>query len=256
MEVPASRENELARVNGAFYEALWSAVKLVEPERFNTWPLVGLLAATSTHRLEIAPGLRPRLPIAGTQFVDISAAALKALANRGGKTTKASILSLPFDDGAFDLIAVLDIIEHVDDDDRALAEVCRVASPGAVVLIATPLHAHRWNAFDSLVGHCRRYEPAALVEKLSRHGLAIEQSAAYGMQPRSSKLLDVATWFLKHRRRKAMWFYNHLFMPIGMQIERRKKLQVRDGLIDVANVDEILLVCRKKNGKIAAQRPT
>ncbi len=246
MEVPVSREIELARVNGAFYEALWSDVKLVEPERFNTWPLVQLLAATTTNRLEIAPGLRPRLPIAGTQFVDISPAALKALAARGGKTTKASILSLPFEDASFDLVAVLDIIEHVDDDDRALAEVCRVASPGAVVLIATPLHPDRWNDFDALVGHCRRYEPAALVEKLSRHGLSIERSAAYGMQPRSSKLLDLAMWFFKHRRRKAMWFYNHLFMPIGMQIERRKKLALCDGLIDVRNVDEILLVCRKK----------
>lgn len=242
----SSRESELAVVNGAFYEALWSDVKLVRPERFNTWPLVQLLAATSTNRLEIAPGLRPRLPIAGTQFVDISPAALKALSSRGGRTTQASILSLPFHDNAFDLIAVLDIIEHVDDDDRALAEISRVAAPAATVLIATPLHPSRWNGFDTLVGHCRRYEPAALCAKLTRHGLAIEQSAAYGMQPRSSKLLDVGMWFFKHRRRKAMWFYNHLFMPIGMQIERRKKLELRDGLIGVEAVDEILLVCRKK----------
>jgi len=244
--VDVSREEELARVNGTFYEQLWSDLRLVGPERFSTWPLMQLLAATSTHRLEIAPGLRPRLPIAGTQFVDISPAALKAIAARGGRTTRASILSLPFHDGAFDLVAVLDIIEHVDDDDRALAEICRVAAPGATVLIATPLHPDRWNGFDTLVGHCRRYEPADLQRKLVRHGLAIERSAAYGMQPRSSKLLDFAMWFFKHRRRKAMWVYNHVVMPIGMQLERRKTLELRDGLIDVDSVDEILLVCRKK----------
>jgi len=134
----------------------------------------------------------------------------------------------------------------VDDDDRALAEICRVAAPGATVLIATPLHPDRWNGFDTLVGHCRRYDPADLQRKLVRHGLAIERSAAYGMQPRSSKLLDFAMWFFKHRRRKAMWVYNHVVMPIGMQLERRKTLELRDGLIDVDSVDEILLVCRKK----------
>ncbi len=241
---PTSRsESELSIANRAFYEQLWSETKLIEPTRFKTWPLVSTLVGGVERRLEIAPGLRPRLPIEGTSFLDISAAALSRLAERGGRVTRGSILSLPYPDASFDLVCALDIVEHVDADDVALAEISRVAAAGAVVLIATPLHPAKWNSFDTYVGHCRRYEPREFLAKLSRHYLAVEQSAGYGMQPRSSRLLDVGIWFLTHRRRKAIWFYNHLIMPLAMRMEN--KLELKPGMIDTDQVEEILLVCRK-----------
>ncbi len=63
---------DVVAVNREFYDALWSDAKLQPPERFNTWPLISGLLAASPARLEIGPGLRPRLPIAGTHFLDIS----------------------------------------------------------------------------------------------------------------------------------------------------------------------------------------
>ena len=59
-----------------FYDPLWTSARLVAPERFNTWPMVRSLIAPGRPRLEVAPGLRPRLPIEGTCFVDISAPAV------------------------------------------------------------------------------------------------------------------------------------------------------------------------------------
>jgi SAM-dependent methyltransferase len=136
LAAPARSERELYEANRAFYEGLWSGTKLVGPERFNTWPLVSELVTSATRRLEVAPGLRPRLPIAGTYFADISTAALSQLSRRGGIASVASVMSLPYDDASFDLVAALDIIEHVEDDGRALAELSRVSAPGAAVLIA------------------------------------------------------------------------------------------------------------------------
>jgi len=240
---PAKSERELFEANLAFYEGLWSGTKLIGPERFNTWPLVCDLVKSATRRLEVAPGLRPRLPIADTYFADISTAALSQLSRRGGHVSLASVMSLPYDDDSFDLVAALDIIEHVDDDSRALTELSRVAAPGAAVLIAVPLHPEKWIAFDDFVGHCRRYTPDELLTKLATHGFTIEQSAGYGMQPKSSKLLDVGMWFLTHRREHALWCYNHLFMPLGLKFE--KKLQLVPGLIDLQSIDEVLLVCRR-----------
>jgi hypothetical protein len=85
----------LLEENRRFYDSLWTGARLVEPNRFNTWPLVGSLLSTSTRRLEVGPGLRPRLPIAGTTFVDISAPALAKLRGRGALAVlgKVSILS-------------------------------------------------------------------------------------------------------------------------------------------------------------------
>ena len=74
---PGSRTGrELHRTNRQFYDALWADARLIGPERFNTWPLVCSLVTPTQQRLEVAPGLRPRLPIDGTHFVDQSAPAL------------------------------------------------------------------------------------------------------------------------------------------------------------------------------------
>src|SRR6266513_1792097 len=80
--IPARTQSELLEVNRHFYNALWSDARLIEPERFNTWPLVRSLLAPAQRRLEVAPGLRPRLPIEDTQFIDISVAALEKLRAR------------------------------------------------------------------------------------------------------------------------------------------------------------------------------
>jgi SAM-dependent methyltransferase len=242
---PVRSDAELLVANRRFYDRFWSGARLVEAHRFNTWPLVSSILPASKRQLEIAPGLRPRLPIADTQFVDISAPALDVLRARGASATVAQISSLPFPDAAFDLVCALDIVEHVDDDDAALGEIVRVASLGAYVLLSAPLHASRWTAFDDFVGHRRRYEPDALREKLGRHGLTVQRSAVYGMQPKSTRLLDLGIWWLTHHRERAMWWYNRAFMPLGVRFQKR--LALANGMLDATGIDELLLVCKKTN---------
>ncbi len=74
---------ELLDANRQYYDSLWSGASLVEPQRFNTWPLVQSLVSQGCRRLEVAPGLRPRLPLDGTHFLDISEPALVKLRGRG-----------------------------------------------------------------------------------------------------------------------------------------------------------------------------
>ena len=243
-------DRELLDANRRFYDGLWSGARLVEPQRFNTWPLVHSVLPRSQRQLEIAPGLRPRLPLQSTRFVDISVPALATLHARGASVALGLVSSLPFAAATFDLVCTLDIVEHVDDDDAALAEIARVAAPGAVLLLSAPLHPARWTAFDDFVGHRRRYEPQQLLAKLERHGLTVERSGVYGMQPRSSKLLDFGIWWLTHHRERAMWWYNRVLMPLGVRFQ--KKLALAPGMIDAAAVDEVLLVCRKQGAAPAA----
>jgi SAM-dependent methyltransferase len=230
-------------VNRLFYDALWTDARLIPPERFNTWPLARSLAAAAPRRLEVAPGLRPRLPLAGTEFADVSTPALEKLRARGASAVFGPITELPFADASFELVCALDVVEHVEDDERALSELARVSAAGATLLVSVPLFASRWTAFDDLVGHRRRYEPDEILAKLAKHGFALERSAIFGMQPRGTFLLGLGTWFLTHRRERAMWYYNRLFMPLGARFQ--KKLDVVSGMVDTANVDEVLLVCRR-----------
>jgi SAM-dependent methyltransferase len=240
----AQSAQDLRDANRRFYDLLWSGARLVEPQRFNTWPLVRSLLPGSTRRLEVAPGLRPRLPLEDTQFVDISAPALAKLRGRNAHVVLGEVTSLPFADDAFDLVCALDIIEHVDDDDGALSELSRVAKPGGTLLISTPLHPSGWTSFDDFVGHKRRYEPQRLLAKLAQHHLAVASSAAFGMQPRSSILVNIGMWWLLHHRERAMWWYNRALMPLGLRFQ--KKLHLTQGMIATDGVDEILLVCLKR----------
>ena len=230
--------------NRHFYDALWSASYVVPPQRFNTWPLLSRLAASALARLEIGPGLRPRLPIAGTYFVDVSRAAVSRLTARGGLATLGEITSLPFPDRTFDVVCAFDIVEHVEDDQQVFRELGRVARDEATIIFSVPLHPARWSAFDAVVGHVRRYGPDDLLAILEEHSLVLEQSAGFGMQPRSRWLLDFAVWGLTQRPIQAMRWYNRLFLPLGLLLQRR--LVWAPGLIDVARVDELLLVCGRR----------
>ena len=234
---------ELLDANRRYYDSLWAGAQLVEPQRFNTWPLVQSLLPQGGSRLEVAPGLRPRLPLDGTHFVDISMPALVKLRGRGASATLSQVTSLPFASGSFGLVCALDIVEHVDDEDAALSEISRVAKAGALLLLSVPLHPSRWTPFDDFVGHRRRYEPERLWGKLAEHRLAVERSAVFGMQPRSSRLLDAGMWWLTHRRERALWWYNRVFMPLGLRFQ--KPLELHPGTMETDGVDEILMVCRK-----------
>jgi|SRR5579885_56788 len=235
---------DLRAVNRDFYDALWRDARLVPPQRFNTWPLVRTLAAEGGGRwLEVAPGLRPRLPLAGGVCLELSPAAATQLRARGAQVVRGSAARLPFADDAFELVCACDILEHLEDDEAVLAEFSRIAAPGARLLLSVPLHPERWNAFDDFVGHCRRYETPALLALLARHGFAVERSAVYGMQPRSSRLLDLGLWFLVHQRRRAIWWYNRVMMPLALRWQ--KTLALSRGMIETEGVDEVLLLCRK-----------
>lgn len=234
---------DLLDVNRRFYDDLWSDARLIGPERFNTWGLVQSLAGKPGLRLEVGPGLRPRLPIPGTVFADISVPALRRLAAAGGQGVAGQVTSLPFADGAFALISAMDIVEHVADDAAALAELARVAAPGAALLLSVPLHPAAWSAFDDAVGHHHRYDPAILLERLTAAGFLVEESAASGMLPRSGRLQRLGMWFLAHQRARAMWWYNHVFMPMGL---KQPPLGLTPGMIETAGIGGVLLVCRKQ----------
>jgi SAM-dependent methyltransferase len=228
--------------NRRFYTSVWSATTLISPERFNTWPFLSTLAASAPARLEVGSGLRPRLPVPGTSFVDISREGLVPLRDNGGEAVQGEATALPFRSGAFDLVCAFDIVEHVADDRQIFRELSRVAKADATIVFSVPLDPRRWSAFDELVGHVRRYEPADLLATIRAHGLVVDRSATFGMAPRSRLLMRFAAWGLRRRRALAMRWYNAAFMPLGLRLQR--PLVFAAGMIDVTDVGETLLVCR------------
>jgi SAM-dependent methyltransferase len=247
-EPPPSKPSALVDKNRKFYDALWSKTYLTRPERFNTWSLISALLPTAPKRLEIGPGLRPRLPLAGTHFLDISPSAITRLNARGGIAEAGEITALPFGGDLFDLVTAFDVVEHVENERRAFAELTRVLKPDGRLIFSVPLHPARWCTFDDFVGHARRYEPAALQELIASHGLVVEKSAIFGMQSNNPRLLHIAVLGLTRRHTLAVHGYNWLFFPLGMLFQ--KSLKFVDGLMDLTDVHEVLLVCRRDPAKV------
>ncbi|HEX2854020.1 MAG TPA: class I SAM-dependent methyltransferase [Opitutaceae bacterium] len=240
------KASNLVAKNGRFYEAFWAKTYLTRPERFNTWPVISSLLPLAAERLEVGPGLRPRLPIAETHFLDLSASAIERLNAAGGIARSGEITALPYASASFDLVMACDVIEHVDDDHRAFAELNRVLKPSGRLIFSVPLHAAHWTEFDDYVGHARRYEPEALTALIAANGLVVEKSVVFGMQSNSPRLLRYAVQGLSQHPVAAVRSYNWLLFPIGLVFQKR--LRFTDGLMDLSNVHEVLVVCRREKG--------
>jgi SAM-dependent methyltransferase len=78
------------------------------------------------------------------------------------------------EDRAYDLVAILDVLEHVEEDRDALASMERKLKPGGRVLITVPAFPWMWSAHDEVNHHKRRYTRSSLSEVVAEAGLKLE----------------------------------------------------------------------------------
>ena len=86
---------------------------------------------------------------------------------------------LPFSEGTFDLVAALDVLEHVDDDVGALDALIALAKPGGHVLISVPTHPILFGSHDRRLHHVRRYDVGDLRRMVDATGCDVMYFGAY-----------------------------------------------------------------------------
>lgn len=74
------------------------------------------------------------------------------------------LTKMEWEDGRFDLVTALDVIEHIDNDAAATSEIIRVAKPGGWILITVPAFPSLWSEHDEINHHKRRYRGRELLE--------------------------------------------------------------------------------------------
>jgi SAM-dependent methyltransferase len=77
-------------------------------------------------------------------------------------------------DGHYHLIALLDVLEHIEGDQAALASIKHKLAPGGRVLLTVPANQWMWSAHDLAHHHHRRYSKAGLREVIESAGLKVE----------------------------------------------------------------------------------
>lgn len=101
----------------------------------------------------------------------------------------------PLPDGSVDAVVLLNVIEHIEDDAAALAQVHRILCPGGVMVLEVPAGPHLYDAYDHFLMHHRRYAMDALLELGRGAGFAIAEQSHLGT------LLYPAFWLAKVRSR-------------------------------------------------------
>jgi SAM-dependent methyltransferase len=88
-----------------------------------------------------------------------------------GRVLRARAAELPFRDRSFDVVAALDVLEHLHDDLAALDEFRRVLRPGGFVVLHVPAYRALWGHEDVVSGHLRRYRAREVGRLLAAAGL-------------------------------------------------------------------------------------
>ena len=76
---------------------------------------------------------------------------------------------IPFDDNQFDLVCILDVLEHIEDDENALAKLRSKLKPGGYLLITVPAYQWLWSQHDEMNHHKRRYNSRSLKKVINKN---------------------------------------------------------------------------------------
>jgi len=127
--------------------------------------------------LEIGCGTGHNLPMLArfgeVDAIEIDEAARTIASERLGKAVGSAPLPAltGVERGGYDLIAVLDVVEHIEDDVAALKAMAECLKPGGKILITVPAHQWMWSAHDVVNHHYRRYSKKTLGAAIERAGL-------------------------------------------------------------------------------------
>lgn len=143
--------------------------------------------------------LQQRLRATGYQAVsgiDISETAIALAQQRG--IPNVSVMDgsqLAFADSSFDLVVASDVLEHIQDETRALQEWQRVLKPNGKLLVYVPAHPSLWSRHDVANHHFRRYTSGTLRHALAATGYTLLRQSYWNFW------LFFPTWLLRRWQR-------------------------------------------------------
>jgi SAM-dependent methyltransferase len=119
----------------------------------------------------------PAMQYSGSELL-LEGLAFAATRLSGVSLSQMSALDIPFD-GAFDVVGAFDVLEHITEDERAIAQIFQATAPGGGIVITVPQHQWLWSAVDEYSCHKRRYSRADLLAKLEYAGFREARATSF-----------------------------------------------------------------------------
>lgn len=131
--------------------------------------------------LEVGCGTGHNLAMLGrfgkVDAIEVDAEARAFAEKRTGRpVSSAPLPALPgIERGHYDLVAALDVVEHIADDRAAVEALASCLKPGGKLLVTVPAHQWMWSAHDELNHHKRRYSKRGLARLIEGSPLKLDR---------------------------------------------------------------------------------
>jgi SAM-dependent methyltransferase len=106
-------------------------------------------------------------------------------------------------EAAVPAVGMFDVLEHIEDDGAALAEVHRILKPGGYLYLTVPAFNWLWSAADADALHFRRYSRSLLTKVISPHFELVFLTALFGRLVPAFFLTRTVPYALGRRSRSA-----------------------------------------------------
>ena len=91
----------------------------------------------------------------------------------------ADLNNLPVRAGSASFIAAMDILEHLEDDEKGIRELYRSLREGGLLFLTVPAFGFLWGIQDMVTGHQRRYVKDEILTKLRKGNFEIVKSSYF-----------------------------------------------------------------------------
>lgn len=119
----------------------------------------------------------PRLSVAGSDlYTEGLSFALKR--NPNADLFQMDATDMPFE-AEYDIIGAFDILEHIEEDAKALQEMRNATKIGGGIIITVPQHPNIWSSADVYARHVRRYTKGDLIAKVEKCGFHIIRATSF-----------------------------------------------------------------------------
>jgi SAM-dependent methyltransferase len=114
-----------------------------------------------------------------TRLVAIDRARIDPRCREVALPAQADATSIPFADSAFAAVFLFDVLEHVDEEAKALSEIRRVLRPGGKLLVTVPAFMFLYGLQDEVSEHKRRYRRKPLTNLLRSSGFLVDYATYF-----------------------------------------------------------------------------
>jgi SAM-dependent methyltransferase len=123
--------------------------------------------------------------------------------------------------GPFDCAILINVLEHIEDDDRALQQLWASLNPGGRLILWVPAFQALYTEFDRRVGHFRRYRTRDLTPKLCGAGFEVAQIKYVNAVGAMAWWLVARVLRLTPTRPSSVAFYDRYVVPVVRRIESK-----------------------------------